>query len=246
MDTRNHRKRPEIRPLSETETQRLEQALGAQVDREYLVHWVSQAIADAVMLASQPTPREVRDGLLQIERSGRLWLRALEESKAGSLLAARANLSEFRAGAATFCDRVSSLARQVDAVVRGHPRTSIALEQFVDRMIGIAKRAKVLPSAPSRAAKKRARVRVAGHAATRRRAVPTSFFKFLTTAIRVARSVIKTSALPDDQQAAALSKMRIHSEDALNKLVVKLRSRVRHYSPTPFGLVERKSNRSRS
>ena len=186
------------------------------------------------MLASQPTPREVRDGLLQIERSGRVWLRALEESKAASLLAARANLSEFRAGAATFCDRVTSLARQVDAVVRGRSRTSIALEQFVDRMTGIAKRAKVPPSTPSRADKPRAKVRVAGHATNRKRAEPPAFFKFLTTAVRVACRVIKTSPLPEDQQAAALSKMWIHSEDALNKLVVKLRGRVGNYRPTPL------------
>jgi hypothetical protein len=92
-------------------------------------------------------------------------------------------------------------------------------------MIGIAKRAGVLPSTPSRSEK-------------RQRVKSPPFFQFVTTALRLARQVIRTSPLPSDQQAAALSKLQIQSPDALNKLVVKLRGRIGSYRETPGGLVE--------
>jgi hypothetical protein len=223
------RKRPDIRPLNPTEIRNLEQALGAPVDREYLVHWVSQAIADVVALAGQPSPRRIRDRLLKIERDGRAWLRDVEESEAASFLAARVHLAQIRASTTSFCDRVASLVQEIDAVVRGRPRTSLALEVFVDRMIGIAKRAGVLPSTPSR----------------RRSTSGTpnpAFFEFASTALRIARAVIKTSSLSDDQKAAALSKVRIQGPDALNKLVVHSRGRIGNYRSMTHGLVEWNSN----
>jgi hypothetical protein len=242
MQIGNHGKRIEVRSLTQEEIVSLEQALGAPIEKEYLVHWVSQSIADAIKLAGQPTPRQMRDMLLRIERDGRQWLLAMEESEAAAFLAVRANLSKFTTDAAIFCDSVASLAQKVDAVVRGHPRTSIALELFADRMIGIAKQAKVLPSTPSRRAKKRAKVRAAGCPATRKRAKPPAFFKFVVAAICLARTVIRTSRLSEQEQAMALSQLQYQSIDTLNKLVVKLRGQIGNYRPTPYGLVERKSD----
>lgn len=215
----------DIRPLTDKEIDDLERALGKPVDRNYLVHWISQSIADAVTLAGRPTPRQMRDMLLQVERDGRELLSDIEESNVASFLAAHTDLPKFRAAAAEFCDHVGRLAGDLDTFVRGRPRTPAALEAFVDRMIGIAKRAAVLPSTPSRSEK-------------RQRLKSPPFFEFVTTALRLARKVIRTSPLPADQQAAALAKLQIQSTDALNKLVVELRGRIGNYRETPHGLVE--------
>jgi hypothetical protein len=221
--------RPHICPLTEVEIESLAQALGKPVDRKYLVHWVSETIKDIVRLARQPSPRQLRDSLLQIEREGREWLADIAESDSASFLAARTNLPEFTAAAFTFCAHVASLAREVDRLVQpGRSRTPAALEAFVDRMLGIAKRAHVLPSTPSRAE-------------NRQRSYPPAFFRFLTTALRVARQVIKRSSLPDDEKAAALLQTQIRSREALIKLVVKVRGRIGDYRETPYGLAEWKS-----
>jgi hypothetical protein len=231
--------RPEIRPLTQTEIGRLEKALGAPTDRTYLVYWVSQSIADAVTLASQPTQREVRDGLLKIEHEGRAWLDHIEKSNAAPFLALRTNLPELRSGVAAFCDQAAALAQGVDALVRGHPRVPIGLELFIDRMIGIAKHSKVLPSTPSRAARKQpnAKVRAAGMQ-NRKTAARPAFFDFVVVALRLARTVIKTSPLPKAKRTAALSQLLFRSEDAINKLIVKLRGRISNYRLTPGGFVE--------
>jgi ribosomal protein S13 len=222
--------RPHIRPLTEAEIESLEQALGKPVARKDLVYWVSKSIEDMVRLASKPTPRRLRDSLLQFEREGREWLTDIAESESASFLAARANLPEFTAAASAFCDQVASLAREVHCLVRpGRSCTPAALEAFVDRMLGIAKRAHVLPSTPSRAE-------------NRQRVYPPAFFGFVTTALRVARQVIKRSPLPEEQKAAALSQTQIRSREALIKLVVKVRGRIGGYRETPYGLVEWKSD----
>jgi hypothetical protein len=110
--------RPHIRPLTEAEIESLEQALGKPVARKDLVYWVSKSIEDMVRLASKPTPRRLRDSLLQFEREGREWLTDIAESESASFLAARANLPEFTAAASAFCDQVASLAREVHCLVR--------------------------------------------------------------------------------------------------------------------------------
>lgn len=217
--------RSDVRPLTEKEIESLEQALGRPVDRKYLVYWISQSIRDAIRSASLGTPRQLRDRLLEIEREGREWLRCIDESRAESFLTGRANLPEFRTAAAAFCDRVASLAREVDTLVRpGRARTPAALEAFVERMVGIAKRAKVRPSTPSRRLD--------------RQKSPPAFFRFLLTALRTARRVIKTSPLADDLKTEALSRLQYETRDTLIKLVVKVRGRIGNYREGSRGLVE--------
>jgi len=150
----------------------------------------------------------------------------MENSKAAPLLAARASLPKFRADAVAFCDRVASLGGEVGALVRsGRSPTLAPLAVFIDRLIGIAKRAKVLPSTPSRRS-------------NRQTDSPPAFYSFVITALRVARQVIKTSQLPDDQITAALSKLQYQDRDALIEIVVQARGRIGNYRETPHGLVE--------
>jgi hypothetical protein len=211
-----------IRPLTRDEIESLQKALGKPVDRKYLAHWISRSIADAIKLADRPTPRQMRDVLLRIERGGRAWLREVGDGKATLYLTAHADLRHFVATTTAFCDDVARLARDLDPLVRGRPQTPAALEGFVLRMLGIAKRAGVLPSTPSRRLNRRS---------------PNNppFFRFVTTALRVAKQVIKTSSISADQRAVTLSKLRVQSPDALNKLVVKLRGRIRNYRRSRHG-----------
>jgi hypothetical protein len=215
-----------IRPLTEAELEALEKALGAPVDREHLNYWLSEAIEDAVRSASYPPPRQLRDGLLEIERNGRQLLSSMDEPKVAAFIGARANFGEFRAATAQFCDQIGALAREVDALVRpGRSRTPAALEGFIDRVIGIAKKAMVLPSTPSRREE-------------RQTAETTVFFGFLNKALGIARRVIKSSQLPDDLKAAADSKLKYRTREALIELVVKVRGQVGNYREAQDGLVE--------
>jgi hypothetical protein len=239
MTFANNEPRPGLRPLTEAEIIELEKALGAPVDRQYLVHWVSRSISDAVTLARLPSPRQMRAMLSRIERDGRAWLQRIEDGEAASLLATRADVPKLRVDVMEFCDCVAALSREIDALVRGHPRAPVALELFIDRMIGVAKRAKVLPSTPSRALPKRRKVMAAG-TTRRKKAAPPQFFRFVKVARRLACTVIRTSSLPEAQRAAALSTLQVHSDDALNKLIVKCRGRIDNYRLTPHGLVESK------
>ena len=214
-----------IRPLTDTEIDSLAELLGNNIDRKYLVHWISQSITDTVRSARLGTPRQIRDSLLEVERGGREWLKRIDESRVRSLLTMRANLPEFRATTVAFCDRVTSLVQELNTVVGpGRSRTPPALEAFVEHVIGLAKKAKVLPSTPSRRAD--------------RQAHSPAFFQFLVGALRIARQVIKTSKLPEDVKAEALSRLQYTSTDALIKVVVKARGRIGNYRATPHGLVE--------
>jgi hypothetical protein len=171
------------------------------------------------------TPRQIRDSLLKVERDGRKWLKKIDESRASSLLTMRVALREFRIVTAAFCDRVNALAQEINTVVGpGRARTPTALEAFVAHMIGIAKKAGVPPSTPSRRSD--------------RKAESTVFFKFLLSAVRTARQVIKTSKLPEDLKAEALSRLQYTTRDALVEVVVKTRGQIKNYKKTPYGLVE--------
>ena len=214
-----------IRPLTDTEIDSLAELLGSHVDREYLVHWISQSVADTVRSAWLGTPRQIRNSLLEIERDGREWLKRIDKSRVRSFLTLRVDLPAFRATAVAFCDCVNSLAQEIDTVVRpGRARTPPALEAFVEHMIGIAKKAKVLPSTPSRRPDKKGD--------------SPPFFRFLVSALRISRQVIKTSKLPADLKEEALSKLQYATRDALIKVVVKVRGRIGNYRETPHGLVE--------
>jgi hypothetical protein len=69
------------------------------------------------------------------------------------------------------------------------------LRAFLDRMIGVAKKAKVLPSTPMRAIPTKK--------------PPPPFFQFVLEALAISRDVIRSSPLPPHQKAAALSILQI-------------------------------------
>lgn len=99
------------------------------------------------------------------------------------------------------------------------------LAAFVDRMIGIAKRARVLPSMPSR--------RI-----NRTTAPKPPFYNFLRSALGIGREVIRTSNLPSAVKKAAAARLQYQSADALIKVVVKQRGSVSNYRNTSLGLVD--------
>jgi hypothetical protein len=222
-----------IRPLTEREIEELEQTIGQSVDRDHLVYWVSEAIRDVVRLSNLPSARKYRDGLMQIAGEGRRWLRRIEEFPGASHLPKRIELDEVTSMMARFCDRVESLAEQFGtSIKRGHPRTSFGLEAFLDRMVGIAKRAKVLPSTSGRALRSQTAPRL-----------PPAFFNFVLKALAISRDVIKTSPLPETKRKAALSTLRVQSEDALSKVIEGLRGQIGSYSESTHGLVERDTDK---
>jgi hypothetical protein len=189
MDPTKHK----IRPLAEHEIERLEEAIDQSVDHDHLVYWVSEAIRDVVRLSDMPRPREYRDALLQIADDGRRWLRRIEEFPGANFLPGRIPLDKMTSMVARFCDSAESFAQQLGtSIKRGHPRTPFALEAFLDRMIGIAKRAKVLPSTPGRAVRSQTAPRL-----------PPKFFIFVLEALAIARDVIKNSPLPESKKKAA-------------------------------------------
>ena len=145
--------KPDMRPLKDTEIVDLETALGKPINRHYLVYWVSRAIDDVARLlrASQP-PRAARDELSKMAREGRAWIQRINEFSGAFLLRQYAELDGLTTTVAEFCGRVDSVIERLEPSVKaGHPRISIPLEAFLHNMIGIAKKAKVLPSTPSRA-----------------------------------------------------------------------------------------------
>jgi hypothetical protein len=218
-----------VRPLQESEVKELERALGRPIDRAYLVFWVSRAISDCVRLSMQPTPREARDALLKIAGEGREWINRIRGFSGSFLLG---DLGELTTTVTRFCDRADSAAERLKPRIKaGHPRIPFPLEGFLQNMIGIAKRAKVLPSTPGRAVPK-----------TADRAVRSSFLDFVQTALAVSRDVIKSSPLSDRQKRAALAILRVQSEGALIKILEDLRGRIGDYRETARGLVEWKAD----
>ncbi len=218
-----------VRPLQDSEVKQLERALGKPIDRTYLVFWISRGIADCVRLSTQPTPREARQELLKIAGEGREWINRIRGFSGSFLLG---DLGELTTTVTRFCNRADSAAERLKPRIKaGHPRIPFPLEGFLQNMIGIAKRAKVLPSTPGRAVRK-----------TADRAVRSSFLEFVQTALAVSRDVIKSSPLLDGEKQAALSMLRVQSEGALIKILEDLRGRIGDYRETPRGLVEWKAD----
>ena len=83
-----------IRPLTEAEIELLERSLGRPVDRNSLVHWVSQSIRDVVRLTDLPTARQCRDALLVVVRDGREWIHDINHCPCVSLIGQKADLDE--------------------------------------------------------------------------------------------------------------------------------------------------------
>jgi hypothetical protein len=195
------------------------------VDRDFLVRWVSQAIRDVVRLSREPTARELRDGLERIAKEGRQWIRHVKACPGISRLSCE--LTELRHTVATFCDQADRLADEIStAVKRGRQRTPFALEAFLSRMLGIAKKAKVYPRAESRALRSR----------TAPRKAP-DFFRFVAEALKIAESVIQSSPLSQHRKDAALSLLSVPSNAVLSRLIVQLRGKISDYREGPHGLV---------
>jgi hypothetical protein len=222
----------EIRALTEDEIAQLEEALGQPIERSYLSRWVSQAIQAFLLLMTLPPPGERRDDLKAMAEQGRKWIETIEQSRSTPLLPAvlpaELDVEHLISSARTFCDLVESLARQLDqAVGPGHPRTNLALNAFLDRLIGIAKRAKVRPSTPSRA--------FLGPIDPG--SVP-PFYEFVTVALDIAMEVIRSSPLPHDQMDAALAMLASVTDQSLVKALEGLRGRIGNYREGSIGLVE--------
>jgi hypothetical protein len=212
-----------VRPLTDDEIERLERRLGRPVDRDFLVHWVSQAIRDVVRFSRLPTAREHRDSLLRIIEEGRQWIQHVEACPGISFLGSE--LDELKRVVARFSDQANLLAKQF-GVKRGHPRTPVALEGFIDRMIGIAKAAKVYPSSESRALRSQTAPRP-----------PPDFFWFTAEALEIAQDVVKSSPLAEDRKQAALSMLDVPSRGTLSKLIERLRGKISDYRDGEYGLV---------
>jgi hypothetical protein len=215
-----------LRPLTDDEIARLEKALGSPIEQTYLAYWMSQAMKAFIMLMTVPSARERRDDLNQIAKAGRGWIEAVEQSRSARLLPPLVDVKELMRAARTFCELAGSLARQLDQVVGpGHPRSNVALEAFLERLIGIAKRAKVLPSTPSRA-----------YPIDSASGPP--FFAFVNEALEIAMEVIRYSPLPQDQMDVVLAALSRVTDQALTKTLERLRGRVERYCESAAGLVE--------
>ena len=218
----------QIRPLTETEIAQLEEALGKPVERAYLVHWVSEAIRAVVRLSAAPTPREYRDELAEIAHQARNWIQTVEGSRSTSLLPKALGAKTLTGSVTNFCEAIESLVTRLDSSIRpGHPRTPFALEAFLDRLIGIAKRARVLPSTPSRALRSETAPRL-----------PPPFYNFVTESVEIAIEVIKSSPLPETETQAALSILASVTDGGLTKILERLRGRIGDYREGAHGLVE--------
>jgi hypothetical protein len=98
-------------------------------------------------------------------------------------------------------------------------------------MIGIAKVAKVLPSTPGRALRSQTAPRS-----------PPAFFEFVTEAVDIAIDVINSSPLLREQKDAAVTILASQTDNALSKLLERLRGKVGNYQERGHGLVERKGD----
>jgi hypothetical protein len=217
-----------IRPLTDDEIARLEKALGSSIERPYLAYWMPRAIEAYLVLMTVPPPRDRRDDLKAMADRGRKWIDTVEQSTTTPLLPPALEVEQLMRSARKFCDGVDSLARQLDqAVGPGHPRKNVALEAFLKTLIGVAKRANVLPSTPSR--------RLLG---TGDPGPAPAFFEFVNEACDVAMEVIRSSPLPKDQMDAALDALSKVTDQSLVKVLEGLRGRIGDYREATMGLVE--------
>jgi hypothetical protein len=219
----NPRSAVTMRDLTDEDAEALEQALGKPIDRKFLVQRVSQITREIVRLAIQPKPQDYRPELRRIAQQGRVWIRNVEECPAQSMLRA-SNFEQMKAEVARFCDQVDAIRRQHVSAKTGPPRRRQLLQLFIGEMIGIAKRAKVLPSTPSRAiSPKRPRP---------------PFFVFVETALTTAQKIVLSSSLTEGQREAALSVFIVEGYEALVKQIELVRGRIGEYRDSPHGLLE--------
>ena len=215
------------RQLTEEEISRLERALGKPIERDYLVRWISTAIRDLVKLSTPiVSPREYRDELREIVQQGRRWIATVKQSRSTPLLPNVLDVDHLISSLAMFSDAVETLAKQSEkSVGPGRPQTNLALDAFLDRLIGIAKRAKVRPSTPSRA--------MVGL----NPGPGPPFYEFVTEALVIAADVINSSRLSQTKIDAALAILTL-SDQALIKVIERVRGKTSDYREGSAGLVE--------
>jgi hypothetical protein len=218
--------KPSLRPLTEEELDGLQRCLGRPVDRSYLKHWLSTAIADVVRLSVLPSPREVRTDLTRMAREGRQWLRHINECSELFSPRMQSELEDLARTTEAFCQSADAMAGDLAKSVKaGRPQTPFALRAFLGRLIGIAKRARVLPRTPSR------------QHTEKESTLP--FFQFISNALGVAENVIETSSVPRTHKIAALRVLTSHNREALIKVLEELRGRISDYHESEHGLVQR-------
>ena len=217
----------DIRALTDDELARLEKTLGQPIERAYLAHWVLRAIQAFTWFLTLASPGERRDDLKEIAEQGRKWIEAVGLSRSARLLPPAVDLEHLMRSARTFCAAAASAARALDqAVGPGHPRSNFALEALLEPFIGIAKRAKVLPSTPNR------------FMLSLRSSPRPPFFEFVTEGLEIAMEVIRTSPLPQDHKDAALAVLSKVTDPALVKILERIRGRISDYREGTIGLVE--------
>ena len=221
-----------LRPLTEQEIEQLETALEKPVDRNYLAFWISTSISHVVTLSILPSPAQCRNRLERLASQGRKWLDQIDDCP-GTALLEEGNVTALKASVVQFCERAELVAARFGQSIKpGQTRTPPALTAFLDNMIGIAKRAKVLPSTPQR------------YMETRR--PPPSFFVFVERALATAEDVIQSSPIPDRQKEPAVASLQYSSRDALIKILEELRGRIGNYHESPHGLIERSDKQART
>lgn len=218
--------KPGLRPLTEEEIDGLQRCLGRPVDRTYLRHWVSTAIADVVRLSVLPSPRQVRADLEHMGQEGREWLQHINERSELFSPRMHSEFDDLVKAAEAFCQSVDVVATDLAKSVKaGRPQTPFALRAFLNRLKGVAKRARVLPRTPSR------------QYTEKESTLP--FFQFISSALAVAVNVIETSSVPRAHKVAAVRVLTIHSREALIKVLEELRGRISDYQESEHGLVQR-------
>jgi hypothetical protein len=149
--------------------------------------------------------------------------------------------------AKAFCDSIDfRVAQAASSIKAGQPKTSPALEIFIDNMIGVAKKAKILPSTPQRGnAVKKSRGNAVKKSRTAKGHIIKSaaegplppFYRFVLEVVSISIEIISTSSLSGPQKSAAISVLP-KTEKALIKAIVKKRGRVRAYKEGATGLTE--------
>ena len=221
----------DIRPLTEGEIEHLAKLLGEKIERKDVAHWMSQSIIDVVRL-SQPSARQRSKELRRIAREGRSWLRSVDRridlSSDTSLFQAKKTLNEVKPKLEQFCEIADLAARDLESTIKpGNQKTPPALDMFFDRMIGVAKRADVLPHIPGRAVRSQTAPQP-----------PPAFFQFVKAALEVARDVITASEIPAPLRAVALTILKERSDDALVKILLRSRGFIGGYRKDPHGVTE--------
>jgi hypothetical protein len=227
-----------LRSLTREELERLETTLGERVDRKHLEHWVSISISNAVKLSSLPSPVQARDRLTKLATEGRKWIdevesdpikdlleqKVLQERKdhPDALLEHRTKIEELKAKMAQVCAQADSTSVEVGRFIKrgGQRSTPPALLAFLQNMIGIAKWNGIRPSTPQRDMYSKK---------------PPAFFTFVESGLKIAKKVIESSSIPEQQKQRALKDLRYASRDALIRTLERKRGRIGDYHASPYG-----------